>query len=143
MLFPGAWVVCDDRVVRPVITGRVLSGDGAWVRVPFLVDTGADRTTFSAEVWDRLGLVPEEADYLSGVGGHAETVVATTPIQLMRDDGIWATFNGRFAAFTDPDALDMSVLGRDVTNLFALEVDRPQDVICLLGPPHRYAVAAG
>ena len=31
-------------------------------------------------------------------------------------------FRGQFAGFTDPAALDMSVLGRDILNIFALVV---------------------
>ena len=38
-----------------------------------------------------------------------------------------------FAAFTQTESLDMRVLGRDILNLFALIVDRPRDVVCLLG----------
>jgi hypothetical protein len=34
----------------------------------------------------------------------------------------------------------MSVLGRDIINLFALIVDRPQDIVCLLGQRHRYRI---
>jgi hypothetical protein len=34
----------------------------------------------------------------------------------------------------------MSVLGRDITNFFALIVDRPQEVVCLLGQGHRYLI---
>jgi hypothetical protein len=49
-------------------------------------------------------------------------------------------FKGRFAAFTDPKALDMSVLGRDITNLFAVIVDRPQDLVCLLGQRQHYRI---
>jgi hypothetical protein len=34
----------------------------------------------------------------------------------------------------------MSVIGRDLTNLFALIVDRPGDRVCLLGQRHRYVI---
>ena len=34
----------------------------------------------------------------------------------------------------------MSVLGRDITNLLAVIIDRPHDVICLLGQRHRYMI---
>lgn len=34
----------------------------------------------------------------------------------------------------------MSVLGRDVTNLFALIVDRPGDLVCLLAKQHSYVI---
>ncbi len=34
----------------------------------------------------------------------------------------------------------MSVLGRDITDLFAAIVDRPGNVVCLLGQNHRYKI---
>jgi hypothetical protein len=34
----------------------------------------------------------------------------------------------------------MSVLGGDITGLFAVIVDRPGDVVCLLGQRHRYTI---
>jgi len=37
----------------------------------------------------------------------------------------------------------MSVLGRDILNLFACIIDRPGDVVCLLTGEHRYRVEAG
>ena len=50
------------------------------------------------------------------------------------------TFRGQFTAVTDPETLDMSVLGRNITSLFAVIVDRPGDVVCLIGQRHRYVV---
>jgi hypothetical protein len=34
----------------------------------------------------------------------------------------------------------MSVLGRDITNLFAAIVDRPRDLVVLLGQRHSYTI---
>jgi hypothetical protein len=39
------------------------------------------------------------------------------------------------------EALDMGVLGRDITNLFGLIVDRPRDLVCLLGTGHQYQIS--
>ena len=50
MQINGEWLLCDDGIVRPVIRGHILDGHGAWIHAPFLVDTGADRTVFSAPV---------------------------------------------------------------------------------------------
>ncbi len=47
---------------------------------------------------------------------------------------------GQFAAFTSLESLDMSVLGRDITNFFAMIVDRPQEVVWLIGQQHRYRI---
>jgi hypothetical protein len=141
MRIDGAWRLCDDGVIRPVFQGEVLAADGTWEPVTFLADSGADRTVFSAEDLGNLALPPAApAGALAGVGGSVSSVLVDTRIRLRADNGAWASFNGRFAAFADPAALDMSVLGRDITNLFALIVDRPQDVVCLVGQGHRYVI---
>jgi hypothetical protein len=107
----------------------------------FLLDSGADRTVFSADILHKLGIQPNEASQdLQGVGGRAASVVLATSIRMIRETGDPVIFTGEFAAFTDPKALDMSVLGRDLTNLFAVIVVRPQDIVCLLGAKHRYSI---
>jgi hypothetical protein len=50
-------------------------------------------------------------------------------------------FQGQYAAVTELEALDISVLGRDITRLFAMIVDWPHDVVCLVGQRHRYTIA--
>jgi hypothetical protein len=141
MLLNGVWYLCDDGIVRPVIHGEIQKADGSWMPAFFLMDTAADRTAFSADVLAALGLQllapPHE---LGGVGGVADTVVVEAQIQFARENGGKAVFRGHFAAFTELEALDMSVLGRDITNLFALIVDRPRDVACLLGQRHQYII---
>jgi hypothetical protein len=47
MRIDGEWLLCDDGIIRPVIRGEILTGNGAWQPAEFLVDTGADRTVFS------------------------------------------------------------------------------------------------
>ena len=47
MQINGEWLICDDGIVRPVVRGEILAANGSWVPVPFLLDTGADRTVFS------------------------------------------------------------------------------------------------
>jgi len=141
MLISGHWRVCEDGGVRPVVSGRVLAADGSWREVHFLVDTGADRTVFSAEVLVDLGLAASGSPVqLSGVGGQAASVPVDTSIRLQREDGTAVAFHGGFDAFTDQDALDMSVLGRNILNLFAAIVDRPRDVVCLIGQRHQYVI---
>ena len=34
----------------------------------------------------------------------------------------------------------MSVLGRDILNLFAVIIDRQRDTVCLLGQQHFYTI---
>lgn len=51
MRINGEWLLFDDGVRRPVIRGEILTGAGSWEAAEFLVDTGADRTVFSAPTW--------------------------------------------------------------------------------------------
>jgi hypothetical protein len=140
MLIGGAWLLCDDGIVRPVIRGEILTGAGHWLEVPFQVDTGADHTAFSAEVLAALDLKPQESPLqFEGVGGIAPSVVVETQVRLPHETGN-AVFRGQFAALTLSEALDMCVLGRDITNLFATIVDRPGDVVCLAGQQHGYVI---
>ena len=79
-------------------------------------------------------------DRLGGGGGGSPSVGLETQIVIAREDGTRVTFRGQFAAFTEVAALDMSVLGRDITNLFAVIIDRPGYVVCLLSQGPRYLI---
>jgi hypothetical protein len=141
MLLRGEWSLGMDGVVRPVLRGEAEDADGVWRRVPFLVDTGADRTVFDAETLDLLRLPPLSVpEGVVGIGGRVNSVVVEAAIRFPREDGVGIVLRGRYAGTTDPDALDLSVLGRDIMNHFALIVDRPGDTVCLLGQAHRYAI---
>lgn len=143
MQISGEWYLCDDRIERPVIRGRTLATDGSWVQTPFLVDTGADRTVLSADILAALSLPPlPTQERIGGVGGLVNSVLVDTAIQLFRELGGEVTFRGQLVAVTDPEALDMSVLGRDITNLFAVIVDRPGNLVSLVGQRHRYVLVA-
>jgi hypothetical protein len=141
MLIRGLWSLCDDGIIRPVIEGEVLAADGSWLPVEFLADVGADRTVFTAAVLATLAHpylpVPHQ---LGGVGGTASTVAVATQIRLPLDGGTAIACQGSFAGFTQTDALDMCVLGRDILNLFAVIVDRPGDLVCMIGQGHRYTI---
>jgi hypothetical protein len=41
---------------------------------------------------------------------------------------------------TEVDALDVCVRGRDITELFAVVVDKPGDLVCILSQRHRYTI---
>jgi len=141
MRIDGRWLLCDDGFVRPVIRGEVLANDGSWQAVEFLVDTGTDRTVFSALILERLGLQSSVTqDRLGGVGGIANAVIVETQIRFSRETGSKVAFRGQYAAVTELNTLDMSVLGRDIISLFALIVDQPGAVICLLGQQHQYTI---
>ena len=141
MRIDGEWALLDDDVMRPIVAGDITDGNDAWVQVPFLVDTGADRTVFSAATLAKLGLQPIVAqDGISGLGGWATSVVVATQIRLTRADGHKVVLRGQYVAVTELEALDISVLGRDITGLFAVIVDKPSNVVCLLGQRHRYTI---
>lgn len=137
----GEWFECDDGFVRPVVRGGILNAVGQWEPTPFLVDTGADCTVFSAAILEVLGFDATPAEgRLGGVGGVASSVQLMTQIRLPRDDGAAAVFRGEYAAFTQLEALDMSVLGRDIMEMFAVIIDRSDGVVALIRQPHRYAI---
>ncbi|MGH9553321.1 MAG: hypothetical protein ACRD3W_28325 [Terriglobales bacterium] len=52
----------------------------------------------------------------------------------MRVNGAWRLCDDGVAR----PVLDMSVLGRDITNLLALVIDHPGDAVCLLYPGEIY-----
>ena len=137
----GEWLLCDDDVHRPVIRGEVLASDGRWLPAEFLVDTGADRTVFSAGLFALLRVSPVvQGGKLAGLGGVAEFVTIETHIRLTRETGVPVTFRSQFAAATEAEVLDMNVLGRDITGLFAAIIDRPANVVYLIGQRHRYTI---
>ena len=103
--------------------------------------TAADRTVFNAATLTKLALQPRAMrEGLSGVGGMIAAVIVETQIYLTCEDASNAVFRGQYAAVTELEALDISVLGRDITGLFAVIVDRLHDVVCLLGQRHRYTI---
>jgi Aspartyl protease len=141
MRINGEWYLFEDGITRPVIRGEILASDGSWVRAPFLVDTGADRTVFSAAILTLLRLQPiATQERLGGLGGIAGSVDVETRIRLTHEEASKVTFRGQYAAVTELEALDISVLGRDITGLFAMIVDHPGSVVCLLGQRHRYTI---
>jgi hypothetical protein len=141
MLIRGRWSLCDDGIVRPVIEGEVLAADGSWLSVELLADVGADRSVLTAGILAALALPQLPSPHqLGGVGGAARTVAVTTHLRLPLAGGTSIKFQGFFAAFTEAEALDMCVLGRDITNLFAVIIDHPGDAVCLIGQGHGYTI---
>jgi len=144
MQINGEWLLCDDGVVRPVIRGEILTNERLWQPAEFLVDTGADRTVFSAATLSKLGLQPIVVqERLGGLGGLIDAVVVATQIQRTRETGSKAVFRSQYAAVTAVEALDICVLGRDITGLFTVLVDQPGNLVCLLGQRHRYTIVLG
>lgn len=117
----------------------MLGESGQWIAIPFLADSGADRTVLSIDAFESLAFTRTRSDHaMVGIGGSAEAFEFSSVIRMRRDDGVIVHFRGRFAATADPIALDMSVRERDITNLLALIVDRPSDTVCLLSRGETY-----
>jgi hypothetical protein len=143
MRIVGDWFLFDDGESRPILRAKLRTGHGTMITEQFLVDTGADRTVFTAALLRQLALPAEPAppdERLLGIGGAAAYVVVESAIELTRDDGGPAVVRGRFTAFTDPLATDVSVMGRDVLSNFDVIVSRPNSEVLLLAPGHRYQV---
>lgn len=66
--------------------------------------------------------------------------IIETQMRLTRENNGKVLFRGQYARVTEVEALAMSVLGRDVTNLFAVIVDWPQQIVSLLGQRHQYTI---
>lgn len=139
----GEWLLCSDGVFRPIVRAQVEGMAVGFIDEHFLVDNGADRTVFSADLVARLQLPvkqPSGGTALMGIGGGSDYVLLTTAIEFTRDDGGPTRVRGEFAAFTDPLASDMSILGRDVLNNFDVIISRPRNEVLLLAPNHYYHV---
>jgi len=141
MRINGAWELGDDGIARPVIRGEILTSRGVWIPAPFLVDTGADQTVFSAATLADLSLQPRAAqNQIGGVGGVVNSVVVETQIRFSRETRATVIFRGQYRAVTEAEALDISVLGRDIMGLFSVIVDQLGNVVCLLGQRHQYTI---
>lgn len=141
MRIDGEWLDCLDGETRPIVRGEILLDNGAWQQLLLLVDTGADRTVLSANVlqaFDHTNLA--EGRPIGGVGGVVPSVEISSQIRLFRDDSTAFVIRGGFTALTSPDALDMSVLGRDLLDRFTLIVDRALELVVLLAGKHSYSI---
>lgn len=142
MRIEGEWRETPTTVPRPYVRAHVEAHDGTWIECVFLVDTGADCTVISADVTQRLGrpTVPAVRQ-LGGVGGAIETLEVRTTLRLTGTAGERFNIAGAFATPANlTDAVTDSILGYDILHLFALVVDRTNDTVCLLRPPHRYTI---
>ncbi len=143
MRIAGKWQAADDGGTRPVVEAQVQGADGILHTERFLIDSGADRTVFRAHLLETLDFpvnIASEGSILQGIGGVGESVVVKTVVVLTRDDGGEVFMRGEFAAFTDPTATDMSILGRDILDNFDLILSRRRNEVLLLAPNHQYHV---
>jgi hypothetical protein len=146
MRIVGKWHRCDDGVSRPVVEAKIPAADGQLVSGIFLVDTCADCTVFSADLFERLKLLgspPPKGLSLQGIGGASGIVVVSTTVELTLESGGTARLRGEFAAFTDQHATDLSVLGRNVLDSFDVIVSKRRNEVLLLAGNCQYRVDNG
>jgi hypothetical protein len=140
MVIAGLWLPCDDGITRPIVVVRARAVNGSTLDDRFLIDSGADRTVQSADFLGRLGLVVKSEAKLAGIGGEQGCVLVNAALEMTRTDGGIAVVRGDYAAFADPTATDLSILGRDVVSNFDLILSRRRNEVLLLAPPHSYRV---
>ena len=56
MLVRGEWLRSEDGVTTPFLPAEIRMDAVRWLPIPFLIDTGADRTVLNAGVLDMLRL---------------------------------------------------------------------------------------
>ncbi len=145
MLVVGAWLTCEDGENRPIIRIGIEADGGRIIEFEWLVDTGADRSVIDAGTLKKLNLPqqsPPSGFDLRGVGGSSPFVVITTVLHLQQSNGSIAKVRGQFGAFTDPCAIDLPILGRDVLSHFDVIVSRRRNQVLLLAPNHNYVVTS-
>jgi len=142
MRIEGEWLLCTDGITRPFVRVQVPDVNGSPVSDTFLVDTGADRTVFTAAFLQALQIpgTPVQGPGLAGVGSHSGAVEFGTTLEFKRSDGASIRVHGLFAGFTAANALDMNVLGREVLDIFDVIVSRLRSEVLLLSGSHRYQV---
>lgn len=142
MRIVGRWAPDGRGVFLPVVQVQVRSRDGEQPRTRFLVDSGSDGTALSRETLDLLQLpsLPSASVRLNGIGGRTSGVLVEATLLLEGEGGGVALFPGLYAAFLDPAASDIDLLGRDILDQFRVIASRPDDEVLLLRHPHAYRV---
>ncbi len=144
MRIVGKWHMCEDGNTRPVVDATVSSaGDRASLEI-FLVDTCSDCTVLSAQLFQKLQLIGKPASpgiSLKGITGSGDYLVVNSVVEFLRAEGGPVRVRGEMAAFTDPMATDLSILGRDVLDHFDVIISRRRNEVLLLGGNHYYQVA--
>jgi Retroviral aspartyl protease len=141
MRIDGEWLEFNDGVTRPVVRGTVAVPGGEPWDVTFLVDTGADRTVLTSDFYSLL--VQDGAGTftsLAGVGGTLPGLIVEAQIGFVATSRLPITIRGPVTVFSQPDSIDIPILGRDILNVFAVIVDRSRDGVTLLTPKHDYTI---
>ena len=106
MVFRGVYDNING-VRCPYIIILVRSRDGAWILLPFLIDSGADAIFLDTSCLQQMGidLGTASEQTASGVGGKAAHIKFATALRFESEEGT-RTFTGTIGVFTDPEACD-------------------------------------
>ena len=143
MQIHGDWLRRAGLPVLPLIEIYVRRADGSFTLDLFLIDSGADRTIFSGSLFQSLGISAmgsASGSTLFGIGGQFQPVDVATELEFRKTAAVPHRIAGQFAAATDPNAIDISILGRDVLDQFDVILSNRRDEILLLNDPHGYTI---
>ncbi len=131
----------NDR--RPHISGLLFfpTVKAGYVSCRFLVDTGADRTLVVPADYETDGFRYSDfrtfqASDSTGYGGELAGRLVGAKILLRHDNGTYQQIAIEVEVARPVRAIERlpSILGRDVTDLFRLVVDRSVNLVCLDTP---------
>lgn len=140
MIFKGRYSQTNwDNPLAPFVNASLRTVNEQWIEVSFLIDLGADGTYLPSQYAKKLGMQLDRApteDNVTGVGGQrAEYVPFTT--QLRFSNGDEKILELEIGIFTQADALDVPILGRDVMNCFTVLCDFRGNLVWLLDETER------
>ena len=146
MEIAGRWDECDDGVQRPIVSIAVEDESRHGFAEDFLVDTGADFTVLSNSALARINSnhqIDTDSGFVSGIGGHAQTVAVDAVLAVSNSTGQTARFHSTFAAFCEIEASEISILGRDILDHFDVIISRRTDQVLLLFASSRFSIHSG
>jgi len=119
------------------------AADGAWQRIRFTIDCGADWTALPARYAHLLGVdvtaLPVRTD-AGGVGSGSLAYIEYATTLRFTADNQQRDYPVTTMIFLDPADLDVPLLGRDILDQLTLILDRPRDTILLLPGPETYVL---
>ena len=143
MRIEGRWLVGIDGVERPVFDGYLEVPSGIQLAVSLLIDTGADFTVLAPDVAQQFVSVVRPtptSTTAGGIGGTQPVHELAVDLLLPTTSGQRARIRGPLPILLAPGSLELSVIGRDLLDQFALIYDRPQSVLLLLALPDTFAL---
>jgi len=142
MIVYGQYLI-SNGIFRPYLKALVLSSNGVYTALPFIIDTGADRTflPFSAITLLDIDITNVTVkDDVSGVGGQATYFNFGTELVFIADDNA-KVFAGEIGIFLSPHCSDVPLLGRDILDYFTVIFDRRKNKIILFDEIHSYSIS--